>query len=560
VSAPNLPITAAIRFESDGYDITGARLMGRQSAGNGFLRAAVAASRDAPLVGYGPRAKSGEAFSQLVRSIDRSAETRWITSDQLDAFNAVGVCYRPDPVIGPEARLRLRVGPARHCLCGVTHSMSTSVTAGSIADYLTAPLMPWDALICTTAAARSVVDAILEEQASYLAWRFGTAVTAPAPQLPVIPLGVHCADFSFSGGDRARARQALGLADNEVVALYAGRLAFADKAHPFAMYVALQAAAERTQKPIVLIMAGRFLNQTAEQAYRDGLKQFCPGVRGVIVDGAQFDAYRECWAAADLFVSASDSIQETFGLTPVEAMAAGLPCVISDWNGYRDTVRDGIDGFRVRTWAPAPPLGEPLARRYEADVIGAGRFSWGVTAAVSLDLSDLIDRLSALVSNRPLRTQMGEAARVRAQASFDWTYIFAQYQRLWAELNAHRMSVDQRPDHLAYAMAAPSVAAGHLDPFQMFGAYPSAQIGPGTWVSLRAGASISRYGELVEHPLFPEFNFPAPLVEALFTFLEANPASIETAAAKTGWAPGIVVHLTAALAKMGLVHLSAEAP
>ena len=41
-------------------------------------------------------------------------------------------------------------------------------------------------------------------------------------------------------------------------------------------------------------------------------------------------------------MSLADNIQETFGLTPVEAMAAGLPCVMSDWDGYRDTVRDGV--------------------------------------------------------------------------------------------------------------------------------------------------------------------------------------------------------------------------
>ena len=36
---------AAILFENDGYRMDGPKLMGRQSAGNGFLRAAVAADR-----------------------------------------------------------------------------------------------------------------------------------------------------------------------------------------------------------------------------------------------------------------------------------------------------------------------------------------------------------------------------------------------------------------------------------------------------------------------------------------------------------------------------------
>ena len=62
---------------------------------------------------------------------------------------------------------------------------------------------------------------------------------------------------------------------------------------------------------------------------------------------------RCCWAAADLFLSLVDNPQETFGLAPVEAMAAGVPVVVSDWDGYRYTVSDGVEGFRVPTLAPA---------------------------------------------------------------------------------------------------------------------------------------------------------------------------------------------------------------
>ena len=60
---------------------------------------------------------------------------------------------------------------------------------------------------------------------------------------------------------------------------------------------------------------------------------------------------RCCWASADLFLSLVDNPQETFGLAPVEAMAAGIP-VIGDWDGYRFTVSDGVEGFRIPTLAP----------------------------------------------------------------------------------------------------------------------------------------------------------------------------------------------------------------
>ena len=65
---------------------------------------------------------------------------------------------------------------------------------------------------------------------------------------------------------------------------------------------------------------------------------------------------RDLLAASDLFVSPVDNVQETFGLTPIEAMAAGLPSVVSDWDGYRDTVQHVEHGFRIPTLAP--PAGQ----------------------------------------------------------------------------------------------------------------------------------------------------------------------------------------------------------
>jgi starch synthase len=57
--------------------------------------------------------------------------------------------------------------------------------------------------------------------------------------------------------------------------------------------------------------------------------------------------------------------QETFGLTPIEAMAAGIPPVVSDWDGCGDTVRTGIDGFRIPTLSVPPETGEDIADRYD---------------------------------------------------------------------------------------------------------------------------------------------------------------------------------------------------
>jgi starch synthase len=544
----------AILFEPDGYVLSGPKLMGRQAAGNAFLRAAVAGRQGQALWGYTSNANSAAVFGTMVHALDAAAEARWLPADRLDLLGQIGTLYLPGPGLLAAARLRLRAGPAAYSLCGVTHTTASHTAMDDITSLLTAPVMPWDALICTSSAVAGTVKLLLESEIAALRWRFGPSLTVTLPRLPVIPLGVHCADFVLAEPEREAARAALGIAADEVVALFVGRLSFHAKAHPHAMYAGLQAAARRTGRKLVLIQAGWFANEHIEHAFKDGAARACPDVRAVFTDGRDPARRRESWAAADVFVSLSDNIQETFGLAPIEAMAAGLPVVVTDWDGYKDTVRDGVDGFRIPTWM-VPPDGEPFARGYEAGVDTYDMYCGLTCQTVSVDMAVLIERLSDLVSNPGLRQRMGEAGRRRARETFDWAVVYRQYQALWAELREHRQAAQRDPKQQALLAAAPRAAASRMDPFRGFAHYPTATIQSRTLVSPRPGAS---YAELASHPLFSYATKALPaqaVVEALLALLDREELAMQDLAGRARLDLGATMLAVSILAKMGLVRL-----
>jgi alpha-maltose-1-phosphate synthase len=549
--------SAAIRFEPDGYLLSGPKLMGRQAAGNAFLRAVVAGRQEQPLWAYTPNSNSAGIFRAMVHTLDAAAETRWLPADRLDLLGQIGTLYLPGPGLADSARLRLRAGPAAYSLCGVTHTTASHRAMGDITGLLTAPVMPWDALICTSSAVAGTVNLLLETEIAALRWRFGPSIAVTLPRLPVIPLGVHCDDFAFPAREREAARAALGIAADEVVALFVGRLSFHAKAHPYPMYAGLQAAAQRTGRKLVLIQSGWFAHEHIEQAFRDGAARTCPDVRALFTDGKDPDRRRESWAAADIFVSLSDNIQETFGLAPIEAMAAGLPVVVTDWDGYKDTVRDGVDGFRIPTWM-VPPDGEPFARGYEAGIDTYDLYCGLTCATVSVDMQALIERLSELVSNPGLRQRMGDAGRQRAREIFDWAVVYRRYQSLWAELADHRQAARRDPQRQALLAAAPRAAASRMDPFRGFAHYPTATIKADTRVFLVAGADAAAYAKLALHPLFSYAAKVLPtqaVVEALVACLTGTDLAMQDLATRTGLELGGTMLAVSILAKMGLVRM-----
>jgi glycosyltransferase involved in cell wall biosynthesis len=347
----------------------------------------------------------------------------------------------------------------------------------ALAALLTAPVQPWDALICTSMAVKDNVARLLQAQADYLKSRLGITKMV-IPQFPVIPLGIHTGDFVFSAEQRSTARSALGVSADALVVLFMGRLSFHAKAHPLAMYQALESAKRTTGKEIVLVECGWHANEFIAKAFEDAARLACPSVRVVTLDGRKSSERQTAWAGADVFCSLSDNIQETFGIAPIEAMAAGLPVVVSDWDGSKDTVRDGVDGFRIPTSMPKVGLAGDLALRHALEVDTYDLYCGYTSSLVSVDIQATASAFERLFDSAELRHRMGDAARRRARETYDWKVVIRQYEALWARLSEIRCVQSSDLESLAYPWPT------RADPFYGFASYPTSALTPQTHLAL----------------------------------------------------------------------------
>jgi phosphatidyl-myo-inositol alpha-mannosyltransferase len=112
---------------------------------------------------------------------------------------------------------------------------------------------------------------------------------------------------------------------------------------------------------------------------------------------------------------------ESFGMVLTEAFAAGTPVVASDIAGYRDVVRDGVDGVLVPR-GDAQALAETLrdlwdepvrrAAMARAAALGADRFAWSRVAAQVMEAYE-----EAIQIPEPATARQRAAVRVGLRAA-----------------------------------------------------------------------------------------------------------------------------------------------
>jgi glycosyltransferase involved in cell wall biosynthesis len=192
---------------------------------------------------------------------------------------------------------------------------------------------------------------------------------------------------------RSDVRRALGIADDRPVIGMVGRVI---REKGYLEYFAAAARLRATHPDAVFLAVGPYEPWKADAIGEAEIKAF--GLGGALKLLGHRDDVADLYAAMDVVTLPSH--REGFPRSPMEAAATGLPVVVTDVRGCRETVIDGETGHLVPTRDP-----ERLA------------------AAIG-----------ALLDDPAARNRMGARGRRLAEERFDQRLVFERVAKAYAEL------------------------------------------------------------------------------------------------------------------------------
>lgn len=153
-------------------------------------------------------------------------------------------------------------------------------------------------------------------------------------RIRVIYNGISCSDFSGISGS-----QVSQMLKGKKVVLFLGRLT-QQKGPKFFLETAKKVLEKRQDVMFVLAGRGELLPELIKYTFQLGI------VRNVLFLGFIPDEYQaSIYSAADVFVMPSSS--EPFGITALEALASGVPTIVSKTSGVSELVKTA---FKVDFW------------------------------------------------------------------------------------------------------------------------------------------------------------------------------------------------------------------
>lgn len=540
---------AAIWYAPDGYD-PGKGVNGRRMAGDSFIRGWFRHAEVAEWAAltHGPSDERG--FRALAADLRPGIPVRVERLENARAIAPVGTMFFSGPNFATETWRRALWGATAYAICGITHTISTKAVMEGAWHLRASPQAEWDAVICTSRAVKAALEVQLEMIDGFLAARFGGVVPS-RPQLPVIPLGIDCEAFVPDPAAGVALRAELGIGADDSVALVVARLSPHEKFDPLPVYLALQRAQAGTGRRLHLILYGDFADTYGKHIFLDPAEEVMPDVALHHMPHQGPARRLAALSAAEMFLFPIDNVQESFGIAPVEAMAAGLPVVASDWDGIRDTV-DGGAGFRVPVTGARAEHVTATGLRYHGGTDNYVQYLGQLSAVTSIDVAGMAEAVRALITQPDLRARMGAAGRARARALFDWGVVVPAMQDLFAELDAIRLRADPSqhlPINPAHLPVAPS-------PATYFAGFPTRALPKGMRYRWQGGAvSVARLWSVRDYTTTRRiFETPENVMAVAEALAAQGVATAEEIAGATGLSVARVERCLLWLMKYGLIE------
>lgn len=359
-------------------------------------------------------------------------------------------------------------GHAEWPICGLIHGLSSNTLIPSYSWNYFSDVQRYDALICSSMAGRDAVSNIFTGMQS------SGSVAGERPscfpvRLPVIPLGIDIEEQPQSWQSSTKAG-AQGF-----VVLCVGRFTASYKADLRPLITAFLTN-DLLPDDSTLILAGDDTHGHIAAELEAFSRHFESRRKLIVMPDVTDTLKNALLKTADVALSMSDTYQETFGLSVLEAMAAGLPVVAPDWNGYRDLVEDGASGYLVRTTACRD---DGLLNATSMLIDPA----YALGQRVFVDLDQMMESLKQLSDSPERRQVMGACGRERARSRFSWRGVIARYEELWHSLLEESRSTPPRNER---------ADVGFMDYGQVFSKHPTAALEMQSVVELGSRYALCR--------------------------------------------------------------------
>ncbi len=289
---------------------------------------------------------------------------------------------------------------------------------------LDAPPVAYDSIVC-------ISEALREAYRLTMSPFLKTEGHPPFARLDLVRHGVDADEFQPATDETRRfARRQLGLPQDGTIVTFHGRWTPYTKADFKPLLRAFKLASSDSKH--YLLLSGH----DSVPGYMASIQKYAReiGMADRLLVSANMPAQVRplVFAASDVFCFPGESMNEAQGTTVLEAMAAGLPVIVSDWDGMRDMVDEGVNGYKIpTTYMPADARVSALSpiTPFQLDFLCMAQM-------VRVDTHRLAAAMSDLLTSPDLRKRMGDAGRQIAVESYTWAKTLDQWFALADQLFA----------------------------------------------------------------------------------------------------------------------------